>query len=177
MMSKEEELAKAIQRGFENKAKKLLRQAALDGDASILGLLESAIEKEISNGSILAEVVKALFRLKRQHKDDMAPFFELWGREKQIIQEALLDVLGYDRMVPERDDQAKIIERYFDFGKDYDRRYQSDPRYGLAAACAGWDAELVRPFLEHCLVTGGPPVKYVAENALKRKYVKLASRD
>jgi hypothetical protein len=176
MMSKEEELAKAIQRGFENKAKKMLRQAALDGDASLLRLLESAIQKDISNGCILAEVARTLFRLKKNHQNDMAPFFELCIHERETIQESLLEVLGYDRMVPARDDQAKIIERYFDFGKGRDRRV-SDPRYGLAAACAGWDAELVRPFLEHCLVTGDPPVKYVAENALKRKYVKLRGLD
>jgi hypothetical protein len=131
MMSKEEELTKAIQRGFENKAKKLLRQAVLDGDTSILNLLEKAIQGDVNNGGILIEVTKTLFRLKRKHQSDMIPFFELWVDQRLTVQEALLSTLGYDRMVPDRDDQAKIIERYFDFGKDYDRRYQSDPRYGL----------------------------------------------
>lgn len=51
----------------------------------------------------------------------------------------------------------------------------TDPRYGIAAACAGWKKELTEDFLKHCLDTADrdTPLKYVAKNSLKGKYVKL----
>ena len=43
-----------------------------------------------------------------------------------------------------------------------------DTRYGIAAPCAGWDLNLTREFLEHCLQTSDndTPLEYVAKNAL-----------
>jgi hypothetical protein len=76
-------------------------------------------------------------------------------------------------MIPEIVDQQKIIEIFFKFGDQTNYKYCSDPRYGLAAACAGWEPSIVESFLKYCLEINDAPLKYVAENSLKRKYVRL----
>ena len=84
----------------------------------------------------------------------------------------MLDALGYDKMQPSNEDIRIIIDAVWDFGKNIGKGF-CDPRYGLVAACAGWEPSLVRDFLLHCIATGDVPVKYVAENSLKGKYVRL----
>lgn len=80
-------------------------------------------------------------------------------------------------MQPDKNQIKELIKLSWDLHKHKDRIGHEggycDPRYGLAAACAGWDKQLTKDFLEYCLLTGDTPVKYVAENSLKGKYVKL----
>jgi hypothetical protein len=75
-------------------------------------------------------------------------------------------------MLPDNEDIKTIIKSAWDFGISREKGFV-DPRYGLAAACAGWDKEIVRDFLNHCIATGDVPLKYVSENSLKGKYIKL----
>ena len=84
----------------------------------------------------------------------------------------MLDAIGYDKMMPAMNDITQIINECWDFGRNREKGYV-DPRYGLAAACAGWKRELVTKFLNHCIETGDTPLKHVAENSLKGKYIKL----
>lgn len=167
------ELDQSIKKGHHNKVKKILKDAVLEMDVSILDVLKRAVENEKENGLILNEVTKAYFRISRKNLNDCAPLFELWNIEEFTVQESLLEVLGYDQVISNIEDQKRILEKYFDFGCDIDCRYFSDPRYGLAAACAGWDAAVVQTFLEHCLTVPDTPLKYVAQNSLKKKYVRL----
>lgn len=162
-----------IARGHNQKLKKILKEAIDERDTSILDILKSTIENEKKNGSIINTITKAYFRISRKYAHDCSPLFELWYVNEHTVQESLLEVLGYDRVIPNIEEQQRIIDKYFDFGSNIDYRYFSDPRYGLAAACAGWDTHVVQSFLEHCLMVPDAPLKYVAQNSLKRKYVRL----
>ncbi|KGO85750.1 hypothetical protein [Flavobacterium suncheonense] len=173
MQNRNQEIEKSIIRNHDNKLKKLLKEAVLENDTSILDILRNAIEKEQTNGAIINEITKAYFRLKRKNINDCSPLFELMHIDVYTVQESLLEILGYDKVVPSLEEQKKIIEKYFDFGSDIDLRYFSDPRYGLAAACAGWNTEVVEQFLKQCLTINDVPLKYVTENSLKKKYVRL----
>ena len=72
-------------------------------------------------------------------------------------------------MVPETIDQKKIIDIFFDFGSKTNLKYCTDPRYGLAAACAGWETSIVENFLKHCLEVDDAPLKYIAKKSLDKK--------
>src|SRR6218665_135386 len=168
MQNRNQEIEKSIIRNHDNKLKKLLKEAVLENDTSILDILKNAIEAQQGNSAIKHQTTKAYFRLKRKNLNDCSPLFELMDIDEHNIQEALLDVLGYDKVVPDLEAQKTIIEKYFDFGSGLDLRSFSDPRYGLAAACAGWDSDLVELFLRKCLTIDDVPLKYVAENSLKK---------
>jgi hypothetical protein len=60
-------------------------------------------------------------------------------------------------MTPSKGEIAELIALGWDLHKHKDRvgvEYgYLDPRYGLVLACARWDKELTRPFLDHCLAT------------------------
>lgn len=173
MNDRNKEIELSITRGHHNKLKKILKEALLEKDVAILTVLKSSIEREQLNGLIRNEITKVYFRLKRTNINDCSPLFELWNVEDYTVQESLLEVLGYDKVIPDFVEQKKIIEKYFTFGSGIDYRYYSDPRYGLAAACAGWEINIVQAFLENCLNVPDAPLKYVAENSLVRKYVKF----
>ncbi len=166
-------LKKILESRYCNKAKKILNEYLKDNNKEIVELIFSEISSDlIEDGLILKYATQTYFRLKRLSLSDVIPLFDI---DSQIpnVNESLLEVLGYDKMIPTIEDQKKIIEKYFFYGDDMDLKYSSDPRYGLAAACAGWDKDLVRDFLEYCLTKDDAPLKYVAGNSLKRKYVKL----
>jgi hypothetical protein len=114
----------------------------------------------------------AYVRLKRENLEDVEPVFYLLNKGGYAVTCGALDALGYDRMMPANEDINQLISQCFDL-RSPNPRGLSDPRYGLAAACAGWSKQLVEPFLLHCIKTGDYPVKHVAENSLKGKYVKL----
>jgi hypothetical protein len=172
-MSVEENIIQFWQRKYEKKFTELLKIQVSQKNEKILGILLKIINEEKDNGIILSNAVKGYFRIKRKDTSDCNPLFELYNINDVTLSESLLEVLGYDRMVPNSKDQQTIIQIFYDFGKGIDVRYFTDPRYGLAAACAGWDFNIVEPFLKHCLTTSDAPLKYVAENSLKRKYVRL----
>ncbi|WP_324680299.1 hypothetical protein [Hymenobacter sp. GOD-10R] len=155
-----------------NKLSKVLDEVTVNREESILGSLRHIIDTEEDAG-ILVPVVRAYFRIKRAHLVDCRPLFEVATTEKYAVKEALLEVLGYDRMVPTSEEQERIINTFFHFGQGLDLRSRTDPRYGLAAACAGWDPVLVKPFLLHCLHLPDAPLKHVASKALKQQYTKL----
>ncbi len=166
-------LKEALVKKQEKKIQKIVSNSVYENDNSILSLLKDTLNTEKENGIILNEATKGYFRLKRKSKNDCSPIFELLSNIEFSVQEALLEVLGYDKMVPSIEEQKLIIDKYFLFGQGIDLNSFCDPRYGLAAACAGWDKEIVRDFLDHCIATGDVPLKYVSENSLKVKYVKL----
>lgn len=114
----------------------------------------------------------AYVRLVRKNKNDVAIVMQLIETRKYSLVEGALEVLGYDRMCPEIADQESIIKQCFLWGKERPKGY-TDPRYGLAAACAGWGAQNVQLFLEECLQSNDAPLVYVAKNSLKKKYVVL----
>lgn len=168
-----QELDASIRRGHTKKVKKILQDLVEQGDAQHTAYLRLLLTSELPDGTMLADLAQAFFRLNRTSLSDCSTIFLLQNIPNHNVQEALLEVLGYDRMVPPLDVQQQLIDLFFHFGDGLDYRYYSDPRYGLAAACAQWETVIVHKFLLHCLAVGDAPLRYVAENSLKRKTVRL----
>jgi len=114
----------------------------------------------------------AYIRLSRKNLQDASAVLKLLEHPGYSVKEGALEALAYDRMIPDRTSQAKIIEMCFDMGSNRERGY-TDPRYGLAAACAGWEPEVTERFLNHCIASDDAPLAHVAKNSLKGKYVRL----
>jgi hypothetical protein len=135
-------------------------------------ILESIAEKNKEYDMVTISVGTALIRVKRLEKNDVSELLKRLKTMKYSLGYGMLDALGYDKMLPNNEDIKTIIKSTWDFGISREKGFV-DPRYGLAAACAGWDKEIVRDFLNHGIATGDVPLKYVSENSLKGKYVKL----
>lgn len=167
------ELKKLLASRNDKKAKKFLLECLSENRKDIIDFLFQAINSDfIQDGLILKYSVHTYFRLKRTSLNDICPLYD-FNTDIPNINESLLEVLGYDKVVPTIEEQERVIKKYFHFGDDFDRRYFTDPRYGLAAACAGWNQEIVKDFLQYCISIKDAPLRYVAENSLKGKYVKL----
>ncbi|MCZ4222510.1 hypothetical protein [Pedobacter rhodius] len=118
-------------------------------------------------------------RLKRRSLKDAKPIIELLKTGSLSIVDGALNPLGYDKMMPSAEEIKTLIKLSWDLHKHKDRIGKElaycDPRYGLAAACAGWNKQLTFDFLNHCLETsnGDTALLNVAKNSLKQKYIKL----
>lgn len=122
--------------------------------------------------SVRRNASTALVRVARTSLEDCEVIWEILNTSDHSINEGALEAIGYDRMIFGDQTCAALIERCWDLGKDRPRGY-TDPRYGLAAACAGWKADVSHAFLQHCLESDDVPLCYVAKRALRREYVKL----
>ncbi|WP_324024677.1 hypothetical protein QSV08_15760 [Maribacter sp. BPC-D8] len=125
-------------------------------------------ENYINNDFFLADSCAAYLRINSTISD----FIEILSEENYSKSRGTLDVLGYDKIIPTLEEQDKIITKCWNLGINR-RKELGDPRYGLAAACAGWKSKMTKPFLLHCLNSGDVPLIYVSENSLKGKYVRL----
>lgn len=169
------DLESAIVRCHHKKVKRIVKSIVEANDKSYVNRFYELLSGDIQDGLIICDLTRALFKLNRTSLADCSTIFLFEDFSNMNIHASLLEVLGYDKMIPVLEDQQKIIERYFYFGDGIDLRYFSDPRYGLAAACAGWDEDTVKPFLLHCLDVDDAPLKYVSKNSIVRRYVKLRS--
>lgn len=157
----------------DNKLAKELNKQVATKNREILNSLDFIIRNEKENGFVLNLAVKAYIRIKRTCLNSLTPIYDIWDINEHTVQESILEVLGYDKVVPTVDEQKEIINKYFYFGDGLDLNFYGDPRYGLAAACAGWENDIVKAFLEYCLTINDAPIKYVAKKSLEGKYVKL----
>ena len=118
-------------------------------------------------------------RLKRKSTNDALPVIELLQFGGLSLSDGALNPLGYDKMMPPKNEIMELIKLGWDLHRHKDRlgkeKGYCDPRYGLAAACAGWDKSLVCDFLNHCIATAGTDIslKSVAEKSLNSRYSKL----
>lgn len=89
------------------------------------------------------------------------------------IIDACLKPLSYDKMITPDDEIQELIKLSWNLHKK-DKRGITNPRYSIAAAYTGWNKELTKKFLAHCLKTAADdvPLKYVAGNSLKIKCVR-----
>ncbi len=139
-----------------------------------LPLIEPIIKENKEHDMVTNASSECYVRLKRETINDSKPVIELLRFGGFSIIDGCLNPLGYDRMIPPDDEINELVRLSWDLHKKKERGF-TDPRYGIAAACAGWKKELTEDFLKHCLDTAekDTPLKYVAENSLKGKYVKL----
>ncbi len=161
------------ERKWEKKVASYLKEQVVLKNVSFLSTLLVVIKEMKVTGTILCNCGRTYFRIKRKDMQDVSPLYYLCDINDINLSEALLEVLGYDKMLPLKEDQMKIIQMFYHFGDNIDRRYFTDPRYGLAAACAGWHKGITEPFLKYCLTIADAPLNYVAKNALIGKYVRL----
>ncbi len=138
-----------------------------------------SLEKIVFNNDIDFDLVKfaaskAWVRISRSNLNDAQPVIAVINSGSYSAREGALEALGFDRMIPNENSCIEIIEKCWSFGSDRPRGY-TDPRYGLAAACAGWRKEIVNAFLIHCLESNDNPLIFVAKNSLNQHYCKLRS--
>lgn len=163
-------------RTWETQVEMILALGLLDYKIA-LKEIEQIVRTNKPNDMITYAAAQTYVRLKRHSIHDASPALALLQFGGLSTVDGCLNPLGYDKMLPDDNQIKELIRLGWDLHKHKDRLGQEkgycDPRYGLAAACAGWDNQLTKDFLEHCIATGDAPVKYVAENSLKGKYVKL----
>ena len=137
-------------------------------------LIDPIIQENKEHDMITYAAAECYVRLQRETINDATPVIELLKFGRFSIVDGCLNPLGYDRMIPTDTQIKELIELSWNLHKNKERGH-TDPRYGIAAACAGWNPELTNGFLNHCLETANndTPLKYVAENSLKGKYVRL----
>jgi hypothetical protein len=139
--------------------------------------IEPIVRANEPHDMITYAAAQTYVRLTRKSLADASPVIELLQSGSLSTVAGCLDPLGYDKMQPNENEIRKLIELVSDLHNHKNRigyEYGDDDfRYGLAAACAGWNKDLTKDFLESCIKTGDEPVKYVAQNSLKGKYVKL----
>jgi|GEM_PF-2991031 len=151
----------------------IIKALSYNGCMNGISLLKSVIFDNTSDYSIIKkEAAKAWVRLTRKKLNDSDSIIQLLGIKDFVIVEAALEVLGYDKMIPDEVSQEIILKECWDFGFDRPEGVV-DPRYGLAAACAGWTSDIAKDFLSHCLKSDDVPLVYVAKKSLTGKYVKL----
>jgi hypothetical protein len=162
-------------RTWETQVEMILALGQLDYK-NALSEMDTIIKANNPHDMITYAAAQTYVRLKRKSLSDASPVLELLQFGGLSTVSGCLNPLGYDKMQPDESQIKELIKYTWDLNKhkDYEPGY-GDPRYGIAAACAGWDRQLTKDFLEHCLATanGDTPLEYVSENSLKGKYVKL----
>lgn len=134
------------------------------------------VRGNLSHDAITGAAAQTYVRIKRGSHQDARPVLELLKFGGLSVVSGALTVLGYDRMVPSRAEVKELIDVCWNLHRlpDFSEQF-CDPRYGIAAACAGWELSLSADFLEHCIATAGRDTGliYVAENSLTGRYVRL----
>jgi hypothetical protein len=144
-----------------------------------LPYIEKIVRLNNPHSMITYSAAQSYVRLKRNSINDASPVIELLKFGGLSLDDGALNPLAYDKMIPKEEEINELIKLGWDLHKHKDRIGKEagycDPRYGLAAACAGWDKKLTIKFLNHCLATadGDTSLKHVAENSIKQKYIKL----
>lgn len=133
--------------------------------------LEDICQKNEAHDTITTNTGCSYVRIIRNSLSDVSSIFKYSHGINYSLGKGFLFALGLDKMVPKVEEQKILISKFYNFGQDRDPLY-SDPRYGLAAACAGWTSHNVEDFLQHCIKTGDRYLINVAESALKGEYVK-----
>lgn len=145
----------------------------------VLPHIEKIVQANNPHDMITYAAAQTYVRLKRASLNDAKPVIELLKFGGLSLVDGALNPLAYDKMVPPKDEIIELLNLCWDLHKHRDRIGEeygyTDPRYGIAAACAGWDKNLVADFLAHCLATGDKEtsLQNVVKSSLKGKYAKL----
>lgn len=162
-------------RTWETQVEMILALGQLDYK-NALSEMDTIIKANNPHDMITYAAAQTYVRLKRKSLSDASPVLELLKFGGLSTVSGCLNPLGYDKMQPDESQIKELIKLTWDLNKhkDYEPGY-GDPRYGIAAACAGWDRQITKDFLEYCIATanGDTPLEYVSKNSLKGKYVKL----
>jgi hypothetical protein len=126
-------------------------------------------------------------QLKRKSINDAMPVLELLEFGSVSVIHGALLALAIDQMKPDVNEVREILSYCKDINKHKDRiGYEfglMDSRQYLAIACANWDIELTKDFLNHCIDTASYINSFgksvinqnlidVCQNSLKGKFSK-----
>ncbi len=138
-----------------------------------LVIIEPIVLLNKSHDMITYAAAQTYVRLKRKSIFDAQPILHLLKFGGLSLVDGALNPLSYDKMMPPEKEIIELLQLCWDLNKHKDRlgyeRNFSDPRYSLAAACAGWDKELTTAFLNHCIETAenDHTLMNIAKNSLK----------
>lgn len=153
----------------------MLVALGLVGHMAALPDIEPIVRANEPHDMITYGAAQAYVRLSRDSLADAAPSLELLEFGRLSVVDGCLVPIGRDRMMPDTPSIRALTEGAWDLHRHPDRVGKEaglmDPRDSLAAACALWDSDLVRPFLEHCMATGDQPLRRVAEASLEGRYI------
>jgi hypothetical protein len=141
--------------------------------------IEEIVKINIPHDMITYAAAQTYVRLKRKSINDARPVIELVEFGSISIIKGATIVLAYDKMIPKQKEILKLIALCWNLHKHKDRvgfEYGiTDPRYGMAVACAGWDKVLTTDFLLHCISTASNDTALInaAKKSLKEEYTKL----
>jgi hypothetical protein len=152
--------------------KEMIKAIGLINYRKAIKYIQEICEKNEPDSMIAIIAAEAYVRLKRKSNSDVTPVFELLNYGHHSIMQGAYNALGYDKMMASDEEIIELIKLSEKPASKVLPQFD-DPRYGLAAAAAGWRKELVERFLSNCLESNNEPLKYVAANSLKGKYVKL----
>jgi len=152
----------------------LIESLGIIDNKEALSFVEPIVTENKEHDAITGAAAEAYVRLTRKSINDSKPVVELLRFGNYSVLNGCLNPLGYDRMMPNDDEIKELLRLCWNLNEKKERGL-TDPRYGIAAACAGWKENLTQDFLHHCLATADKdtPLTYVSENSLKRKYVRL----
>jgi hypothetical protein len=149
--------------------------------------IEQIVRTNIPHDTITIVAGTTYVQLKRKSINDGSPVLELLDFGSVSVVHGALLALAIDQMKPDENEIRNILSLCKDMNKHKDRTGHEfglmDSRQYLAIACANWDIELTRDFLNHCMDTasdmgrfGKPVINQnliaVCQNSLKGKFSK-----
>jgi hypothetical protein len=150
--------------------------------------IEKIVRQNIPHDMITMNAATAFVQLKRKDIHDAQPVIELLDFGSTSVIAGALKALAIDKMLPPKKEIEEILQICWDINKHKDRIGHEfgliDPRIYLAVACASWNLELTKEFLNHCIETAfnisrfDKPVENVqlvevCKKSLKGKYSNL----
>ena len=119
--------------------------------------IEVIVRQNIPHDMITMNATTAFVQIKRKNIYDAQPVLELLNFGSISVISGALYALAIDKMLPPKTEIEEILQICWDINKHKDRVGHEfgliDPRIYLAVACAGWDLELTKDFLNHCTET------------------------
>ena len=169
---------KKDRRTWETQVEMILSLGMIDYKPA-LSSIENIIQLNAPHDMMTYAAAQTYVRLKRKSSNDAQPILYLLRFGGLSLVDGALNPLAYDKMMPPKEEIIELIQLSWDLHRHKDRigyeKNYCDPRYGIAAACAGWDKELTIDFLNHCLATAvdDPSLIAVAKKSIKGKYTTL----
>jgi hypothetical protein len=119
--------------------------------------IEKIVRQNIPHDMITMNAATAFVQLIRKNIHDAQPVLELLNFGSTSVIAGALRALAIDKMLPPKNEIEEILKISWDINKHKDRLGHEfgfiDPRIYSAVACAGWDLELTKEFLNHCIET------------------------
>jgi hypothetical protein len=147
---------KRDQRTWEPQSEMIRALGILDYKPAFVDI-EKIVRANIPHDMVTMNAATAFVQLKRRNIHDAQPVLEVLNFGSTSVIAGALKALAVDRMLPPKNEIEEILKIGWDINKHKDRIGHEfgliDPRVFLAVACAGWDTELTKPFLDHCIET------------------------